>query len=225
MRCASALSFRVEGGGVTLSIDRAAPAAPAQALSTLAAQLRDEESVISPFVEETSADPALGLLASVGPRAHGAPGEYALLVECIREGYLLHYATPRVVVGADPNLALLAGDYLYARGLERLANLGDIAAVRELSDLISLLAQAHVRETRAASASPTLWLASVVAVAAGPSAEHELAKAAVRADEPDALRRLAVSAAAEAANRGIGGELAVAAETVGLESTDLFDLG
>ena len=35
------------------------------------------------------------------------------------------------MVGADPDLRLLAGDYLYALGLERLAGLGDLPAVRE----------------------------------------------------------------------------------------------
>ena len=45
--------------------------------------------------------------------------------------------------GADADLRLLAGDYLYALGLERLAALGDLEAVRELSDLISLSAQVH----------------------------------------------------------------------------------
>ena len=44
-----------------------------------------------------------------------------LLVEAIREGYLQHYASGRVVQPEDPDLALLAGDRLYALGLERLA--------------------------------------------------------------------------------------------------------
>ncbi len=52
-----------------------------------------------------------------------------------------------MVDGADDDLALLAGDYLYARGLERLAALGDLEAVRELSDLISLVAQLHAEPT------------------------------------------------------------------------------
>ena len=42
------------------------------------------------------------------------------MVEAVREGYLLHYGEPRLLVGADADLALLAGDYLYALGLERL---------------------------------------------------------------------------------------------------------
>ena len=51
------------------------------------------------------------------------------MIEAVREGYLLHYGEPRIVVGADTDLALLAGDYLYALGLERLAALGDLEAV------------------------------------------------------------------------------------------------
>ena len=43
----------------------------------------------------------------------------------------------------DDDLRLLAGDALYALGLARLAQTGDLAAVAELSDLISLSAQAH----------------------------------------------------------------------------------
>ena len=43
------------------------------------------------------------------------------MVEAVREGYLLHYGGAAVVAGADPDLELLAGDYLYALGLERLA--------------------------------------------------------------------------------------------------------
>ena len=105
--------------------------------------------MISPHVADPEkADPALGLLAAAGPRAAEAPGEYALLIETVREGYLLHYGRPRVVVGADADLALLAGDYLYALGLERLAALGDLEAVRELSDLISLSAQLHAEGRR-----------------------------------------------------------------------------
>ena len=117
---------------------------PERTLHTLAQQLEAEQSVISPHVADPEkADPALGLLAAAGPRASEARGEYALVIESVREGYLLHYGEPRVVVGADPDLALLAGDYLYALGLERLAALGDLEAIRELSDLISLSAQLH----------------------------------------------------------------------------------
>ena len=43
----------------------------------------------------------------------------------------------------DDDLRLLAGDALYALGLSRLAEAGDLEAVAELSDLISRSAQAH----------------------------------------------------------------------------------
>jgi hypothetical protein len=64
-------------------------------------------------------------------------------VEAIREGYELHYGSGRVIATGDADLALLAGDRLYALGLERLAALGDLDAVGKLADLISLSAQAH----------------------------------------------------------------------------------
>src|SRR5947208_16970119 len=124
------------------------------------------------------------MLVADGPRAVDAPAEYAILFESIREGYLLHYADARVVNGADDDLALLAGDYLYARGLERLAALGDLEAVRELSDLISLSAQLNAGSENhggPGAATAALWLASVTVTAAGPEHGHEQAKSALRA--------------------------------------------
>ncbi len=72
--------------------------------------------------------------------SNGLGPERAFVLEAVYEGYLLHYETPRAFRGMDPDLRLLAGDSLYALGLERLAAAGDIDAVRELSDLISLCA-------------------------------------------------------------------------------------
>lgn len=189
-----------------------------EALRELATQLRAENSVISPHVSDPDGHvPALGILVGGGPRAAEAPSEYAILFESIREGYLLHYARPRVVSGADPDLTLLAGDYLYARGLERLAALGDLEAVRELSDLISLVAQLHAGDGASATAegAAALWLASAVAVAAGPAPAHDDAKAALREGAPDAPRRLWEGAAAAAAEAGLREPLGGAAESIG----------
>jgi hypothetical protein len=162
---------------------------------------------------------------AAGPRAAGAPGEYASLVESIREGYLLHYGEPRVVVGADRDLALLAGDYLYARGLERLAALVDLEAVRELSDLISLSAQVHT-QANGPGLAEALWLASVVAVAVGGGEQHEGAKAALRAERPDAAGALLECARSGASEAGITDPLTVAADSVGLDfREDPPDLG
>src|ERR671918_1611326 len=171
--------------------------APEDALGALAEQLRSEDSVISPHVRNVAETPALGLLVAAGARTASAPGEYALLIESIREGYLLHYGHPRVVVGADRDLALLAGDYLYARGLERLAALGDLESVRELSDLISLAAQAHA-EANGGDLAEALWLASTVAVAAGGGGDHEGAEGAPRGGGSGAGHDLLVSARARA---------------------------
>jgi hypothetical protein len=100
-----------------------------KALQALADQLRAEDTPIAPHVVDPAEPSQLGELAG--------GGEYALVIEAVREGYLLHYEQPRLLAGHDSDLALLAGDYLYALGLDRLAALGDTRAVAVLSDLIS----------------------------------------------------------------------------------------
>lgn len=136
---------------------------PEAALRTLADQLGAEGTPISPHVVASTASPQLGLIAAEGPRAAAAPGEYALVIEAVREGYLLHYGESRLLSGHDPDLALLAGDYLYALGLDRLASLGDTAAVASLSDLISDCARLHA-EGRGAEAEE-LWPAAAREIA------------------------------------------------------------
>jgi hypothetical protein len=136
---------------------------PSRALHVLASQLREEGTPVSPHVVEPGEDPVFGPLAAAGPRAATAPAEYSLVVESVREGYLLHYGGPRLLAGHDADLALLAGDYLYALGIERLAALGDAEAIRELADLISSCAQLHAEDR--ADEVPGLWQKSVAAIA------------------------------------------------------------
>jgi hypothetical protein len=176
-----------------------------EALVTLSANLRGERTVISPHVVDPGEPPALGPLAAAGPRAAQAPGEYSLVVEAVREGYLLHYAEPRILAGHDANLALLAGDYLYALGLERLARLGDTDAVAELSDLISLLAACHAEEAETLSA--PLWLAAAIAIGCGPADGHQEAKSAARRMGSDAAEMLTAAARRGARSAGLGGHL------------------
>jgi hypothetical protein len=138
-------------------------AEPAEALRLLASELREEGTPISPHVIEPVERPELGLLAAAGSRAASAPTEYALVIESVREGYLLHYGEPRLLAGHDRDLALLAGDYLYALGIRRLAALGDSEAIGRLAELISRCAQLHA-EGREGEA-PRLWRDTVEAIA------------------------------------------------------------
>ena len=128
---------------------------PSDALATLADLLRSEDTPISPHVIDPAEPPQLGALAAAGPGSAAAPAEYALVVEAVREGYLLHYEEPRLLAGHDSDLALLAGDYLYAIGLDRLAARGDTAAVAILSDLITQCARLQAEGETAQI--PSLW--------------------------------------------------------------------
>jgi hypothetical protein len=130
-----------------------------------------------------AADPALREYAVPDPgpnRFDGSNGlgrERAFVLEAVYEGYLLHYESPRAFKGMDADLRLLAGDSLYALGLERLAATGDVEAVRELSDLISLcaLVQAQGRPELAEE----LWQATTRALsgAGGHGAREALSRA------------------------------------------------
>jgi hypothetical protein len=72
-----------------------------------------------------------------------ADQRYALGLETIYEGYLVHYGRPRLFATTDEDAALLLGDYLYAHGLVRIAELGRVEAVQGLAELISRCA--HLR--------------------------------------------------------------------------------
>ncbi|HEX6781057.1 MAG TPA: hypothetical protein VF125_03400 [Solirubrobacterales bacterium] len=135
------------------------------ALRTLAEQLRAEDTPISPHVVDPAEPPTLGELAASGPATAAAPAEYALVVEAVREGYLLHYGQPRLLAGHDPDLALLAGDYLYALGLDRLAALGDDRAVAILAELIGQCARRQAEGDEGSV--PQLWVSAAEAIAAG----------------------------------------------------------
>jgi hypothetical protein len=127
-------------------------------------------------------------LAAAGPRVGARAADYELLMDTIYEGYLLHYRTPRVVRAAEQDLGLLAGDRLYALGLALLVKLGDIDAVAELADVITLTSLAH------AGGNPELadavWTAGARAVGWGPNPHHDRAKTLVRAGSPQALEAM-----------------------------------
>ena len=95
----------------------------------------------------------------------GAAGTREWVLEAVREGYLLHYGEPRAFEGLDDDLSLLAGDVMYALGLARLAEEGDLEAVAVLADLISACAQAE-SEGRATTA---LWDAAAKRLGSDPA--------------------------------------------------------
>lgn len=127
------------------------------ALQALADQLRAEDTPITPHVIDPAEPSQLGDLAGGGERA--------LVVEAVREGYLLHYEQPRLLAGHDSDLALLAGDYLYALGLNRLAALGDTRAVAILADLISTCARLQAGGEK--TSIPSLWRNAAEQLASG----------------------------------------------------------
>jgi hypothetical protein len=122
----------------------------------LAALLREEGGLLAQALAEAPGDDA-----PIGS-AHGA---HALVLAAVREGYLLHYGESRVVRTADPDLALLGGDRLYALGLARLAGLGDLDAVALLADLISDCARAHAEDDPAAA--EAAWRVTAAAIGHG----------------------------------------------------------
>ncbi len=175
------------------------------ALERVASALREEGGLLAaallpgaPVVPQD--DPGLGALAADGPRAAVDPPAYAAVVEAAFEGHLLHLGRSRILDAGDADLAILAGDRLYALGLAWLSELGDVAAVRELADVIGLRASAAAAgdDDLAAAA----WDAGARAIGCGGSPALEAAKAAARSGNPgapDALR---------AAARQLGGDMA-----------------
>jgi hypothetical protein len=97
---------------------------------------------------------------------------YGLGLETIYEGYLVHYGRPRLFAPADEDTALLLGDYLYAHGLVRIAEVGSVEAVADLAELISLCAQLRADSAPGDGAA---WAASAALLGTGELDEPRLA--------------------------------------------------
>lgn len=162
-------------------------------------ELRAQEASVTATLREPSPGggdedgPGPAQSAAAGPRAVGREAEYELLLEMIYEGTRLHYGEPRVFATEDADLRLLLGDRLYAAGLARLAELGDLEAVAELADLISLQAQAQARQDSELAAA--VWTAGARAIGWGGGPDHEAAKALARSEDPSAGAALLRAAA------------------------------
>lgn len=165
---------------------------PASALAAVAAAIRREGGLLAEALEQPPPDGDLAARAASGPRSAGREGDVTFVIEAIREGNLLHYGRSRLFRLDDPDLALLAGDRLYALGLARLATLGDLEAVAELADVISLCAQAHAQG--APELAEAAWEAGVAAIGWGATPGLGDAKAAARRGETGAAEALRAAA-------------------------------
>lgn len=159
------------------------------------AQLRElidaEGEALAPALARSVGEDVLAPLVRSAAAQREDPGEYALVMESVLEGYLLHFGRTRLLDTGDADLCLLAGDYLYALGLSRLARLGDLAAVRTLADLITLSARHHAVGEQDDDVLAGLWLSCALAVAAGSWERHDRALAGSGDLLDEALRRAA----------------------------------
>jgi len=123
-----------------------------------------------------------------------AEERFALGIETIYEGYLLHYGLPRLFRPADGDTALLLGDYLYAHGLVRIEEVGTVEAVNDLAELIALCAYL---QADAIAGDGAVWAATSALLGQG---ALEDARNTLRLDnDPKPLERLAVRAVGDEA--------------------------
>jgi hypothetical protein len=164
-------------------------------LARLAALVREDGGLLADAIRQGGWDGVPtphGDVVARGPRAEGHAADLPLVIEAVREGYLLHYGAPRLMSREDDDLALLAGDRLYALGLERLAAAGDLLAVAALADLIALSAQAQAAGDEALA--DAVWAAGCAEVGWGPSDDLQAAKKLAVAGQNDAAERLVAAA-------------------------------
>lgn len=126
--------------------------------ATIAAEAASESSLWAGALRPADEREAAPVFSRLADERH------ALGLETIYEGYLLHYGRSRLFEPDDRNAGILLGDYLYAHGLVRVAATGNVDAVADLAELISLCAQARA-EGRDGDASA--WAATASRLAAG----------------------------------------------------------
>jgi hypothetical protein len=134
---------------------------PLWAAALLPAGERDETAVFSPLADE----------------------RFALGIESIYEGYLLHYGRPRLFEPADRDSAILLGDYLYAHGLVRVTTEGDVEAVGRLSELLSLCA--HLQAEGRGADDGEAWASTVGSLGEAPSEDDRRRALALHRERVD----------------------------------------
>ena len=153
-------------------------------MTTIWDTIADEASIESPLWEQAllpaEERPLEPVFSPLGEE------RFALGLETIYEGYLLHFGRPRLFSPSDNDNALLLGDYLYAHGLVRIASFHEVGAVSDLADLISLCAQVRAGRFDGDGAA---WAASAALLGQG---RLEAARDALRL-AGDAARLLALA--------------------------------
>lgn len=175
---------------------------PAGALERLADRVREEGPPLAVRDDLAGVDTTFGELAGKGPRTSSRGGEYSFVVEAVREGYLCHYGTSRILDGPDADLALLAGDLFYAIGIRGLADLDDLESTGILSDLIRVAAE--LQAAGRPDLAEILWLGQIVALSCGKDDRQEDAVAALEAGRDDASEALASWSEETSATHGLG---------------------
>jgi hypothetical protein len=135
---------------------------------TIATEAAAESPLWSAVLRDASERDAAAVFSSL------VDARYALGLETIYEGYLCHYGRPRLFAPRDDETALLLGDYLYAHGLVRIANTGNVDAVAELAGLISLCARLRAENE---DGDGEAWAASAVALSGKPADDENVERA------------------------------------------------
>jgi hypothetical protein len=99
---------------------------------------------------------------------------FALGVETIYEAYLVHFGRPRLFGVPDTDTSILLGDYLYAHGLVRIAETGEVDAVAALSELISTCARLRAEGL---PGDGEAWAETALSLSAAPAAPDEVERA------------------------------------------------
>ena len=115
-------------------------------ISEMRGQVELDSALFGPRLRAATPEPAYSGAFRLACAACAGERQYGLALEYIFEGYLLHYGTSRLLEPGSLEFGLLAGDYMFARGLTQVSSLEDLFSIGVLADLISLCSHLHSRE-------------------------------------------------------------------------------